>query len=690
VILNNGLRRYQGRLNASHDALAGRLRLALNLMASRVNNKFAPNENGGGFTGGLFTNMVIFDPTKPVKNTDGTFYEVGPGAVAVRNPVALVSQLTDLSPENRLLGNFSGTINLFEGLTAQTTVGSDNTQSNRRFFAPNSSPIGAATNGFARQADRSLQTLNFQQLLTYTPRISASQEFEVVGGYEYTKEDNREFDAATTTFITDVFGADNLVAGTKVPAGYPYSWHSESKLASVFGRANYGFNGRYFLTAVMRRDGSSRLAPGHRWANFPALSASWRLSEESFMRSRPFGLSNLALRAGWGKQGNQAVLPYQTLLLLKSDPGALYPFGGVIASGLAASQVGNPNLKWETATQTNLGIDYGLRNDRITGAFEIYQKNTKDLLLDRPVPQPAVVASRIENIGSLRNRGLEGNIDAELWSAGRRSLSGGLVFTVERNQVTSLGDTTAACRDEATTKSYGAAAAAKCTAITSGFVNGQGQSNQWSQVIMRGQAIGTFMAPIFVGVVNGQQRFKCTAATNSACAANGTTIDPTEADREIVGTANPDFTVGVRNNLTWGSIDASWLWRGEFGGKVFNNTALVYLTKSAAAQGRNFLEGAITAPDNVHEAAKFSSRWIEDRTFVRLQNLTLGYALPTGLTRGRATRVYLSADNLALFTKYTGYDPEVHSTNGGIAVRGLDYLTYPPTRNFTLGARTTF
>ena len=240
--------------------------------------------------------------------------------------------------------------------------------------------------------------------------------------------------------------------------------------------------------------------------------------------------------------------------------------------------------------------------------------------------------------------------------------------------------------------SFRATTSAKCTFIQTGFVNGQGQSNQWSQVIMRGQAIGTFMAPIFLGVVNGQQRFACTTATNSACV-NGQTIDPTEADRQIVGTANPDFTVGLRNNLTWGSVDASWLWRGEFGGKVFNNTALVYLTKSAAAQGRNFLEGALTMPDNVHEAAKFSSRWIEDRTFVRLQNLTLGYALPTGLTRGRATRVYLSADNLALFTKYTGYDPEVFSTNGtggGIAVRGLDYLTYPPTRNFTLGARTSF
>jgi len=206
---------------------------------------------------------------------------------------------------------------------------------------------------------------------------------------------------------------------------------------------------------------------------------------------------------------------------------------------------------------------------------------------------------------------------------------------------------------------------------------------------MRGQSIGTFMAPVFVGVTGGQQQFACTTVTNPTNCSNGKTIVPTEADRAIVGTANPSFTMGVRNSATWNDIDASWLWRGEFGGKVLNNTALVYLTKSDAAQGRNFLRGAIGIPDNVHEPAKYSTRWIEDRTFVRLQNVTVGYTLPKAMMRGRATRVYVSGDNLALFTKYSGYDPEVY-VNLGIASRGIDYLTYPPTRNFTIGARTQF
>jgi iron complex outermembrane receptor protein len=677
VVTANGLKRYQGRLNADHYALDQRLRLGLNLMASRVDNKFSPNENTGGFLGGLFTNMVIFNPTFPVRRTDGTFFESGcavtaatctPTAQDVRNPVAMANQLQDNAPETRLLGNFNATLELFEGLSAQTTLGLDNSDSERRSYAPRSSAVGAAYNGYARRAQRSLENLNFQQLLTYTPRLSANQEFEIVGGYEYTKTDNQGFDAQSEGFITDVFGVDNLAAGTQASSPVPTSYHNESQLVSFFSRANYGFAHKYFLTGVLRRDGSSRLAPGHRWTVFPALSGSWRLTETSFMRNAPLGLSSLALRAGWGKQGNQAVEPYQTQLLLRADPGAAYPFGGTIGSGLRAAQVGNPDLKWETATQTNVGFDYGFKSDRITGSVDFYQKNTKDLLLTVNVPQPAVVSTRLENIGSLRNRGLEASADGQLLKGLNKSLSLGLVFTLERNEVTSLGDTS---------RKF----------INTGFVSGQGQSNQYSQRIMVGEPIGTFFGPKFIGVVNGKQVFEC--KSGSAGCVDGKTTDPTDGDKVVIGNANPSFTVGVRNNGMWKHFDASWLWRGEFGGQTFNNTALVYASKSNAKQGRNFLSSALSQPDSIGEPSKYSSRWVEDRTFARLQNVTIGYAVPTKYTAGRVTRMYVSGDNLLLFTKYSGYDPEVF-VSSGLASRGIDYLVYPPARRFTLGARVQF
>jgi len=384
-------------------------------------------------------------------------------------------------------------------------------------------------------------------------------------------------------------------------------------------------------------------------------------------RATPLGLSTLALRAGWGKQGNQAVQPYQTQLLLRADPGAAYPFGGTPGSGLRAAQVGNPDLKWETATQTNVGIDYGFWSDRMTGTLDFYQKNTKDLLLSVSVPQPAVVSSRLENIGSLRNRGFEGSADLQIFKSATRSLTGGLVFTRERNQVTSLGDQ---------------------VFINTGGVSGQGQSNQYSQRIQVGYPIGTFYGPKFIGVnASGQQTFVCKKASTSCV--SGVTTYPTDEDKMVIGNANPSFTAGLHNNGQWNNFDASWLWRGEFGGDVFNNTALVYASKSNAKQGRNFLRSALSQPDAIGEPSKYSSRWVEDRTFVRLQNVTVGYGVPARLTAGRATRVYLSGDNVLLATKYTGYDPEVF-VSSGLASRGIDYLVYPPARRFTLGARVQF
>jgi len=670
IVNANGLQRYQGRLNATHDAFTGRLRLGLNMMAARVDNDYAPIENTGGFLGGLFTNMVIYNPTKPIRNADGTYYETGTGAQDLKNPVAMAAQWDDEAPENRILGNFTGTLSILENLTSQTTLGVDMTNAVRRTFAPRVSPVGAQYNGYARQAERSLQNANLQQLLTYSPRLGTDHEVEVVGGYEYTKFDNRGFEAQVQGFITDAFGVNNLGGGTQSQSPIPTSYRVESQLASFFGRVNYGWKGKYFVTGVVRQDGSSRLAEGHQWQTFPAVSASWRLSEEDFLKGSMF--STLALRAGWGKQGNQSVAPYQTKLLLRADPNAIYPFGGVMTTGLRAAQVGNPELTWETATQTNLGIDYGFANERFTGVIDFYQKTTDNLLLEVDVPQPAVVNTRLENIGSLKNTGVEITFNSPLLNRGTRTLNLELVASAERNEVVSLGDP-------------------QRTFINTGWVSGQGQSGQYSQRIMVGQPIGTFFAPRFVrvgtsadGANIGHQLFKC-KATSAGCT-NGLTTSPTDADREVIGSANPKFTFGLSNNGTWGSIDASWLWRAEFGGKVFNNTALVYRTKSNVTQGRNFLAAALSDPDSLSEPAKFSDRWIEDRTFFRLQNLTIGYSLPRHIVRGRAARVFVSGDNLLLVSGYSGYDPEVFVSTG-LASRGIDYLTYPRARTFTLGAR---
>lgn len=670
VVIANGLKRYQGRLNGQHQALDGKLNLGLTLMASRVSNQYLAMENGGGFSGGVFTNMAIFNPTQPVIDPKtGLYYEIGTGAQGTRNPVALANQVTDLAPENRVLGNVTGSVELVPSLTTQSTLGVDYTDAVRDTYFPIINPIGAQFSGAARQAQRSLQNLNFQQLLTWTPKIGTTQELDVVGGYEYSTFNNHGFEAISTGFVTDAFQYNNLGAGTPANSPPPVSYIQESKLVSFFSRANYGYADKYFVTGVVRRDGSSRLAEGNKWSVFPALSASWRLSNEDFMKGRtPF--SSLALRAGWGRQGNQAVQPYGTQLLFKTDNGSKYPFNGVVLTGLSATQVANPDLKWETSEQTNVGIDWGIKSDRFTGVLDFYNKTTKDLLLRVSVPQPAVVATRIENVGSVRNRGVEATVEGRLWETQARSLTSGLVLSVERNSVLDLGG-----------RSF----------ITAGAVSGQGQSGRNAQRLIPGQPLGTFWGPHFIGVdAQGRQTFTC-VATSTGCT-NGVTLSPTADDEGIIGNANPAFSMGFHSNLTWNKFDASWNWRGEFGRDVFNNTALIYSTKGNAKQGRNFLATALADPTGIDEPSIYSSRWIENGRFVRLQNVTVGYTFTLAQLGGRPTRVYVSGDNLLLFTPYTGYDPEVYSSQPDqeIATRGIDYLTYPRARTFTTGVRLSF
>ena len=219
---------------------------------------------------------------------------------------------------------------------------------------------------------------------------------------------------------------------------------------------------------------------------------------------------------------------------------------------------------------------------------------------------------------------------------------------------------------------------------------GQGQSGRNSQRLIPGQPLGTFWGPKFLRVNSThQQVFSCVAASTGCT--NGETLAPTGDDEMIIGNANPTFSLGLRSNGSQGHFDASWLWRAEFGKDVFNNTALVYSTKGNAKSDRNFLVSALSDPIGIGEPAIYSSLWIESGRFVRLQNATVGYtfALPGALGGGRTTRVYVSGDNLLLFTPYTGYDPEVF-VDAGIATRGIDYLTYPRARTFTLGAHVQF
>lgn len=676
VVIANGFQRFQGRLNASGDALSGRLRVGVNLMSSRMDNDYVPFENTGGFEGGVLANMAIFNPTRPILTTNAagvpSYFEVGTGRQTVRNPVAMANQVVDLAETNRTLGNVTTSLNVLESLTAQFNVGVDQSGAIRRTYLPRSSPVGAEWNGRARQVERNLSNINLQSLVTWTPTFFEGQDFDITGGYEFSEFENGEFGAEGRGFLTDAFSFNNLGGGAALTP--PFSWKEESRLVSFFGRANYGFKNRYFLTGVIRRDGSSRFGEGNKWSVFPALSGSWRISEESFMQNNFF--SDLRLRAGWGLQGNQAVSPYASLILLEPNDGARYPFGDNVVTGVVPTRNANPLLKWEETAQYNIAVDYAFANNRFSGSLEYYTKNTNDLLLTVAVPQPALVSTRLENIGEVENRGFEASFDGRVLERGRFSLTSGLVLAIERNKVVDLGG-----------RSF----------ITTASVSGQGQSGQNAQRIIPGRPLGTFWGPEFVGVnAAGKQEFNEYEVTRDANGFEtgrrliGRTTNPGGDDATVIGNANPDYSVGLRSNASWGKLDASFLVRAEMGRDVFNNTALVYGSKGNVLQDRNLLASALNDPAGLTEPAIYSSRWIEDGSFVRLQNVTVGYTftLPSGF-RASSARAWLSGDNLLLNTPYSGYDPEVF-VDAGLASRGIDYLVYPRARTFTAGLRLQF
>jgi TonB-linked SusC/RagA family outer membrane protein len=666
IVLESGFKRVQGRLNASHHAFEDRLRMGINLTASHLNNNYLPFEDEGGFEGAVFTNVAIMNPTNPVRTTNAlgqtVFYEI-PGQVSIRNPVALALQIVDEAKTTRALGNVVAELDLLPGLTGQINAGADRSESVRQTYFPNENPIGSLFRGLARQVDRSLTSKTLQTLLTYRNQLFDVHAVDIVGGYEFNEYDTEEFGAEGRGYVTDLFSFNNLGGGqTLVP---PFSWREDSRLVSFFGRANYSYNETYYVTGVLRRDGASQFGAGNKWALFPAVSASWRLTKGDFL---PSYFSELRLRAGWGKQGNAAVKPYQSLLLL--GPGNRAAFGNTPITAITQTQNVNPTLKWEETEQINFAVDYGLLNNRFAGTLEYYVKKTHDLLLEVDVPQPANVAKRLENIGKLRNTGIEFSLDALAMARQNFTWQAGVVFAAENNEVIDLG-----------TRTY----------ITSGNVSGQGQSNQKSQRIMPGHPLGTFFGPVYVGVdPQGRQLFQCKTASTSCV--SGQTRSPTADDYQVLGDANPDFTLGLRSQMNWRKFDASFLLRSEFGQEVFNNGALVYSTKGNALQGKNFLRAALTDPIGIAEPAIFSSRWIEDGSFVRLQNVTLGYTLDIPAFFGgaaRPVRVYVSGDNLFLLTDYPGYDPEVH-TDAGLASRGIEYVTYPRARTFTAGFRVQF
>jgi TonB-dependent starch-binding outer membrane protein SusC len=653
LIIGSGLDRLTGRLNATQNSLGGSLRFALNLSTAYTEDNYIPYTQTGGFEGALITNVLSYNPTFPVHDATGDFFETGVGRQSVRNPVALANEVADKGKTTRTLGNFSAELDLSSDLTFKVNFGADRSQATRRIYLPKSSPVGDEFGGRASQGNLERSSYTLQSYLTYDRSFDDKHAINVLGGYEYNEFILEQFGAEARDFVTDVTGFNALQSGAELIN--PFSNKEKSKLISFFGRANYNFKERYYLTGVLRYDGSSRFGSGNQWALFPAISGAWRIGDEAFMSDGVF--SDLRLKVGWGIVGSQEIGNNLSIAQLRADTGSRAVLGGVPVTGIAPANFANPDLKWEETTSVNVGVDFGLQDGKYSGTIEWYRKNTTDLLLEIPVPQPAPVPTRLENIGEVRNTGLDVSFNALAYQGTDLKVDIGGVFNTNNNEVISLGP-----RDE----------------IITGTVSGRGQSDTFAQVIRPGEPLGSFFGPVFTSVENGAQQF--------ADLDGDGTVEINSDDRKILGNAQPDFTYGIRAAVSWKEFDLSVFVRGEQGRDIFNNTALVYETKSSATQNQNFIATALGDGTILTEPAKFSSRYIEDGSFLRLDNLTLGYAFDASKLSeyGRRARVYVSVQNLFVLTGYNGYDPEVN-TSAGLATLGIDYTNYPRPRTVTLG-----
>lgn len=533
-----------------------------------------------------------------------------------------------------------------------------------------------------------------ENTLTYEKKIG---EHALTGllGYTSQKQRDETMYVAANNFPNDL--VHTLNAGT-VTAGNTTA--SEWSLLSYLARVQYNFKNKYFLTGAIRRDGMSRFGEDNKWGYFPSVSAGWLISDESFL-SGVNAINSLKLRASYGVTGNNQIPNYGSISLLASAP---YVNGTTIANGLKVSNLANSGLRWEKTNQFNVGVDLAIFNNRVNLSAEYYNSITRDMLLFVPVPDITGFSSQLTNIGKMRNRGVELNIST-------KNLAGAVSWTTDfnvsrnRNKVLQLGPGNAPIQ----------------------YVD--------NVVTVRtevGQPVSNFYGYVFDGVFNNQGEIDAYPHHASTTPGDPRVRDVngdgkiSDADRTILGNYQPDFTAGITNTVGYKGFELSFLFQGSFGGEIANNNVRYLGTWD---NGRNFFESMYNywrseaqPGDGKHFKPsvnylglqkQFSSYWVEDASFVRLRNVRVSYSLPakwTNKLKIGSARVYVNAENVHLFSKYTGYDPEnttygttsysssmetagsYSSGNAPVpgAFQGVDYGSYPLPRTITVGIKADF
>jgi len=671
ILKNSDLKRYSGKLNVKQKAFNGRLTVDYNLTASHTEN-LRPNISS------TISDMISMNPTVPAY-TDGVPTLLTTNAL---NPLKRNDIYSDKALNNRILASISPSIEILNGLVYKLNLGVDYSATTRdQQYKPFPSVVNESniSNGSLSTLISGNTNKLVENTLTYNWNKSVHH-LTLLAGHSYQSflEENRNFSYSG-------FANNNIEPKYQDQTSttvYPTTVTSsavKNELQSYFGRVNYSYQDRYLLTATLRADGSSKFGVNNKYGYFPSVALGWNVSNEDFMAGSVF--DNLKLRASGGQTGNQEIpakitkASYsedrlitggQSLNTYPLDPSATsiggYPYG------IVYTRLANPNLQWEVSTQINVGVDFGIFNNRLSGSVDYFSKESSNILLEvtpaDPVQPTATYWTNIRDM-KIQNNGIELSLEYN-GVAGNFSYNIGGNVTFIQNKV----------KDS------------PYSVLTTGAAQGSGQTGATINGYINNQPIGAFYMFQFDGIgANGLNQFRDNTG-------DGSTLDN---DRRVVGSAIPKVIYAYHLNFKYKSFDLGINFNGVAGNKIYNHTAMSLFTTAQLSKSNNTTNFATQYPEeSTTNANTVSTRYLESGSFLRLNNATLGYTLSgdkVGLSNVlHNVRLSVTGQNLFVVTKYTGFDPEINtgSTIGGIQTFGIDYFTYPKARTFLISLNATF
>ncbi|KJD31633.1 TonB-dependent receptor [Tamlana sedimentorum] len=693
VLINSDYERVS--VLANLDAqVTDKLQLGANLTTNVSQKAGVTTQSNGSVTVGgddVVSLAMRFDPNKGIYDANGNFSTNDLIGDPVDNPWAVATQRDDDTEIENFRANFFANYDILEGLTFKTTFGLSSRNTFRGIYMPRTLIVTASgVNGRAIIDEDKTNSVLTESYLTYNKEIGKGI-LTLLGGYSFQKTTNKGSYSEGTGTIRDSFSYYGLYTATNLINGEGGDiYFNEREIQSFFGRVNFDYDDKYLFTATVRRDGSSSFAANEKYATFPSAALGWKVSNEDFLKDNNV-ISNLKLRGSYGVTGTQSIPAYQSLAILSS----LYASSnGETVAAVTPFQNANPNLKWESSYQTNVGLDLGLLNNAISLSLDYYNIDTKDVLMvDNSIPDyfGLLNSNIITNAGEINNKGFEISLNTRNISKEDFSWTTDFVFSKNKNTATKLinGD------------DY--------------FRNGAPSyfSVNNTSLLREGEEVGLFWGFDYAGVYQGGD-----LPAGTATLPNGVAGDPlfydidesgdiTNDDRTIIGNPNPDFTWGLTNTFTYKNIDLNIFFQGSEGGQIFNMTN-VQLNNGDANTTYDYYNSAWTATNtNTNQprvgnnsSREMSSRFVEDGSYVRLKNLAIGYTFDTSIIEKlgmERLRLSVSGQNLLTFTDYSGLDPEVNyfgsagdNNTSSNTVKGFDFGNYPTVRSFTFSLSAKF